>query len=204
MLGKRAFIVVSVIALFVALGYCVLNNLADDDIWDLQELAGLVLLSFLALGSVITMVLFTCSEVIYHWMESRGDQHRDGGNARRARIWYERCLRLDDMLLNNTWKRVVIMGKLSSVYDELGKSRMAKQMTERADSCPEAPPGLVEEPHVSERIEKSWFYKYAFVVVFGLISLVYMFEGNVRGAFSVLIVGISLNAYWLFSDSRRH
>ncbi|MDZ4835866.1 MAG: hypothetical protein SGJ27_18970 [Candidatus Melainabacteria bacterium] len=215
--GKVMFAVFA-LGLAIVFGASALDNLNDDTVYNLRELAGIGILSFVFIGCVSVMTIFGLSDAVCAFMEGRGDQLMHDGDVRGARRWYDRCLWLQDHLLNNLWRRTRIAGKHVATYRANPEAENANDEV-HLDPPPGYCPTHVHTPmdpnqnleddsepddgsasrkwSVPPAVANSLFYKYVFGIVFTLVAIVHALDGTMIGAMGILFVGIGLNAYWL-------
>ncbi len=186
------------LGLAIVFGASMVDNLRDDNIFKLTEVLGIVILAFVFFGGFAVVFLFGSSDAICAVMERRGDQLRWKGDLRGARVWYDRCLWLQDHLLNNTWRRAQIAGKHVATTpcpdDENGEIEDPMQSANSLDE------GVFAEPKkfvIPPAVSGSFLYKYVFAILFGLVSAVHALDGSPTSAVVILFVGAILNAYWL-------
>ncbi len=186
---------------FIGLYWLVLSNMTADDAFQFEEVIGLFFLSLVALGSIVILVGKSVGEVLFHVLEAVGDTHNDRGNTRAARLWYQRCIRLDDRLLNNTARRVQVMGKLSKIYDYDGHPELVHQLKLREEKAllKDKDSFAPRKVSVKESVESSFLYKYIFVIIFGVAAIVYSINSSGQTASMIFVFGVALNAYWLHS-----
>ena len=199
-------IVIGIIAAFSFIGLYVLalSNMRADDVFQFEEIVGLAFLTLIAFGSILIVFGVSFGEVIFNAMEYFGDKSKEKGNSRAARLWYQRCIRLDDRMLNNTFRRVVVMGKLSKIYSQDNHPELVHQLKVKKRRC------LQSRAHRSSGVRKkvvlkhsspedSWLFKYAFVLIFSAVAMVYSISGSQQTATMIFLFGIGLNGYWLHS-----
>lgn len=188
----------------IVFGVWILGAMANDNIWKFQELVGVGLLCFVFVASIGTVAIIAAADAICRFMELTGDRCRDGGDMKGACLWYGRCLWLQDILLNNLWKRAQIMGKFVACAGEQRKSGKSTKELQLPPVPPQEPPpaGQTEGFVVPPAVANSLLYKYAFAIIFGMIAVVYAMGGSTNGAVVILIVGAVLNAYWLGSEKK--
>ncbi len=196
----RIFFALFGLGLAIVFGASMIDNLHDDNIFKMTEVLGIVILAFVFLGGFAVVFLFGSSDAICAVMERRGDQLRRKGDLRGARIWYDRCLWLQDHLLNNTWRRAQIAGKHVATtpgpdeeFDAMALDRSQSVDLPKDESEYAGDSRFVIPPAVSG----SLLYKYVFAILFSLVSAVHALDGSVVSAVVILIVGAVLNAYWL-------
>lgn len=208
------------LGLAIVFGASALDNLNDDTIWELRELAGVGILCFVFFGSIGVMLLFSLSDAICAFMEGLGDQALYSGNALGARRWYDRCLWLQDHLLNNVWRRSQIAGKHVATFQDLpGAAQSESQLPGSKAQENQRQPGPIDskpkQPNIADgadstddkrskrkfvvppALANSVFFKYAVAILFTLVAIVHALDGTMTGALGILFVGIALNAYWL-------
>lgn len=211
-MNRKGFFIATIAGLLLALSLVLfIRGLSAEEAWLFEEYAGIAILCLIAVAGFAIISTFSLGELIFGLMEQCGDNLLHRGSSDAARHWYERCLVLDDRLLNNTMKRVVIMGKLARAYDDLGKKKLARRMDDvaadvRADK-PEPLGTLHRGSSLGESIKDSWLYKYAFAILFGIVGLGYglidyVQTGSVQTGWIVLLVGSAINIYWLHVDSQ--
>ncbi len=203
--GKMLFLLFA-LGLAIVFGASALDNLNDDTIYELRELAGLGILSFVFFGSISVMLLFSLSDAICAFMEGLGDQQRFAGNMKGARVWYDRCLWLQDHLLNNVWRRTQIAGKHVATF-QAGPNLPEVEAELMAESAPpeavlnqnKIDPVASGKPkfEIPPAVANSVVYKYAVAGVFSMVAVVHALDGTMIGALGILFVGVALNAYWL-------
>lgn len=204
--GKLIFILFAM-GLLIVFGVLALDHLNDDAIYEMKELAGIGILSFVFVGSIGVMLLFSLSDAICATMEGLGDQQMAARNPLGARRWYDRCLWLQDHLLNNIWRRTQIAGKHVATFQDLAGATESDMETgipskEAMDAGfdPNNPDG--GEPVgfkfvVPPAVANSVFYRYALGTIFALVAVVHALDGTMAGAIGILLVGVVLNAFWL-------
>lgn len=201
---SRKGVVIGIIAAFVFIGlyWVTLNNMTADEAFQLEEYIGLGFLTLIAFGSIIIILSTGFGQVVFGLMEGCGDKEVEKGNTRAARLWYQRCIRLDDRLLNNTFRRIIVMGKLSKIYDHDGHPELVHQLELRSkrvvDKDKECRNKRIRRS-IPESIENSWLYKYAFAILFTGVAIVYSINSTPVSSFMILVFGICLNGYWLNS-----
>lgn len=197
---QRGILIGLVAALaFMGLYWLALNNMTADDYIQFEECIGLVFLSLIAFGGLGILFSISFGEILFNFMENLGDKQNELGNTRVARLWYQRCIRLDDRLLNNTWRRVSVMGKLSKIYDQDGHPELVNQLElrqQRVRKLEELPPSS-RRMTIKESVENSAIFKYAFVILFGTVAIVYSINASAQVASMIFLFGIALNGYWL-------
>ncbi|MGD9679984.1 MAG: hypothetical protein AB7W16_02265 [Candidatus Obscuribacterales bacterium] len=206
-MNRKGFFIATIAGLLLALSLVLyIRGLSAEEAWLFEEYAGIAILCLIAVAGFSIISTFSLAELIFGLMEQRADNLLRRGSTNAARHWYERCLVLDDRLLNNTMKRVVIMGKLARAYGDLGKSKLARRMDDVAASVragnPEPLGSLHRGSSLSDSIKDSWLYKYAFAILFGTVGLGYGLIGNVQTGWILLLVGSAINIYWLHVDSQ--
>lgn len=187
-----------------------IRGLTAEEYWVFEEYAGIALLCLLAFAGFSIITAFSVGELAFQFMEGRGDSLFEKGKKSQARKWYTRCLILDDRLLNNTVRRVVVMGKLSRAYEDLGKNNLARHMDSLAEKVKAGEPEPISILHrdngnhkpLSASVHNSWIYKYAFSIIFGSLGLTYGILGYFQTGWILLLVGAALNVYWLHADSQ--
>jgi len=210
--NRKGFFIATIAGLLLALSLVLfIRGLSAEEAWFFEEYAGIAILCLIAVAGFAIISTFSLGELIFGLMEQRGDNLLHRGSSDAARHWYERCLVLDDRLLNNTMKRVVIMGKLARAYDDLGKKKLARRMDDVAADVRAGKPEPLGTLHrgssLGESIKDSWLYKYAFAILFGIVGLGYglidyVQTGSVQTGWIVLLVGSAINIYWLHVDSQ--
>jgi|AGTN01.3.fsa_nt_gi hypothetical protein len=132
--GKLLFFLVAGLVTVGILSWNIFGQLMDDHKLLGTELAGLVILSFVVFGTIACIFIAMFTEILFHWLEKIADFKRRSGDPRTALKIYEVCLKLDDMLLDNVFRRVIIMSKVSAAFGDLGKQRMARRVSKEAET----------------------------------------------------------------------
>lgn len=132
--GKLLFFLVAGLVTVGILSWNVFGRLVDDHKLLGTEVVGLVILSFVVFGTIAVIFIAMFAEILFHWLEKFADFKRRSGDSRTALKIYEICLKLDDLLLDNVFRRVIIMGKVSAAFGDLGKQRMARRMSKDAEN----------------------------------------------------------------------
>lgn len=132
--GKLLFFLIAGLATVGILCWNVFGRLMDDHKLLGTELFGLIILSFVVFGTIAAIFVAMFAEMLFHWLEKLADLKRRSGDNRTALKIYEFCLKLDDMLLDNVFRRVIIMGKVAAAFGDLGKQRMARRMSKDAET----------------------------------------------------------------------
>lgn len=210
--NRKGFSIAIIAGLLLSLGLVLfIRGLSADEAWLFEEYAGIAILCLIAVAGFAIISTLSLGELIFGLMEQRGDNLLQRGSSDAARHWYERCLVLDDRLLKNTMKRVVIMSKLARAYEDLGKRKLARRMDDVAADVragkPEPPGALHRGSSPDGSIRESWLYKYAFAILFGIVGLGYGLidygqSGNVQTGWILLLVGSAINIYWLHVDGQ--
>lgn len=184
---------------FIGIYWLVLRSMASDNAIQLQEILGLFFLTLIALGSIVILVGRSAGEILFLVMESIGDINNQNGKTRVARLWYQRCIRLDDSFLDNTGRRVLVMGKLSKIYDHDGHPELVHQLKLRKNKALKKKKFACRHsrPTIQDSVEDSFIYRYIFVILFGALAIVYSINASAQMAALIFVFGIGLNGYWL-------
>ena len=183
---------------FIGLYFVAVTKMSADNVFQFEEMLGLFFLTLIAVGGFLIIYVKCAGEVLFHFMEKIADSYNASGNTREARLWYQRCLHLDDQLLSNTASRVLVMGKLSKIYDHDGHPELVHQLElrkERVLRCRRVRHG--RRTVLKNTVESSWLYRYIFVLLFGIAAIVFSINSSVQTASMIFLVGIALNGYWL-------
>lgn len=183
--------------LAIVCGLSMIDNLNDDRIYEIRELLGIIILCFVLFSCVSTMIVFSMSDFVCGIMEGRGDQLLYSGDPLGARRWYDRCLWLQDNLLNNVFIRAQIAAKhVKTFTDETAPEQPAPPPPEAATAPNQKK--FVLSPKVTNHV----LYRYAFGILFAMVAIVHALAGSISSALVILFVGVILNAYWLTTSGK--
>lgn len=134
MRGKLLFFLIAGLVTVGILSWNVFGRLMDDHKLLGTEMAGFVILSFVVFGTIAVIFVAMFAEIVFVWLEKLADFKRHKGDPHTALKIYEVCLKLDEMLLDNVFRRVIVMGKVSRAFGDMGKERMARRISKEAET----------------------------------------------------------------------